>query len=452
MQRTLIRSIQTLLCTVFILALSACSSKNIITVKAKDVSNLSQDASFYIQKTSTKNKPNKAVMKKLKNDYLKKHFSPWEEKANPRTNEVFWIKASLLKTPGFGEHLQANTLAYTGDILESMQIKSYPSMSHKAIITTTTSVRAVPTLKPMFNKENGYPLDRWQNSLIFAGTPVLITHASKDKAWMHIQSGFVYGWVESSHVGILSNEQIKAIRAFDSYLTSTKDKIPLYNDSGNFIMYARIGQIFPSSANHNKSGKVALIVYTQMPQNKVKKEIVYAPSSAFSKFPLALESSNIAKSINAMIGQRYGWGGLFENRDCSSFIRDIFAQYALYLPRNSKAQIHYGKNSIDLSKMNPKDKEAYIIANAIPFQSILWQSGHIMLYIGQLKGKAIIAHSAWSVTTGKRYENMLGGVVITTLHVGKEYNSTFNKSPLLIDKIERMSNLTALVARLQDKK
>lgn len=112
-------------------------------------------------------------------------------------------------------------------------------------------------------------------------------------------------------------------------------------------------------------------------------------------------------------------GGLGENRDCSAFIRDIFTQYGIYLPRNSKAQVSYGNNSIDLKTLSSKEKEAFIIANATPYMTLLWQQGHIMLYIGQYQGKALIAHSAWSVITGKKYENMLGVLSLPHFIQGK---------------------------------
>lgn len=435
------------------LMLSACAQKAtevIPSTQVKDLNTLPQDAMFYINTKSAKpaqDKPDGKALAALKADYLQKHFSVWKEKPNPNKNDVFWIKPSLLKTPGFGEHLQANTPAYTKDILDSMQIESYPSRADKAIITTTTSVRAVPTNKPMFNKPSGYPFDRWQNSLIFIGTPVLITHTSKDKSWLHIQSGFVYGWVESEHVATLTEQQIKDIKGFKDYVTPVIDKIPFYDARGDFATLGRIGQIFPIASPH-KAKQKTLIIYKRMPDGSAKEEKIYAPESAMQTFPIALKDTYIAQSINAMIGQRYGWGGLLENRDCSALVRDIFTQYGIYLPRNSKAQAFYGKNNVDLSKFSRTEKEAFIIANATPYHTLLWQSGHIMLYIGHYKGKALIAHSAWSVMSGK-YENMLGGVVITTLYVGDEHNGSFHKSPLLIDKIEAMSDMSLLAQKLQ---
>lgn len=434
--------------------LCACSAKFIPTEEIKDMQTLEQNALAYLPDSKQTQNSNPHTTSTLKKDYLQKYFSPWHEAPNPNKDEVFWITPSLLKTPGFGEHLQANSLAYTEQILESMQVDNYPNTNQKAIITTTTAVRAVPTLKPMFKKPDGYPFDRWQNSLIFTGTPVLITHTSTDRQWVHIQSSFVYGWVQAKHLATLNAKQIQEIESYKDYVTPTLDKLALIDMRGDFDSEARLGQIFAIQGKKQKNKPLKLISYTRTPDGKATKQILTPlnPSleSAFSEFPLTLEPLYIAQSINALLGQRYGWGGFLENRDCSAFIRDIFAQYAIHLPRNSKAQAFYGNNNIDLKKLNRKEKEAFIIANATPYQTILWLNGHIMLYIGELEGRAIVAHSVWSVITGKRFENLLTSVVITSLHVGEEKNNIFARSDLLIDRINAMSDLTTLVQKIQE--
>lgn len=437
-----------------VLFLASCSSKTIQTTQVKDLRTLPQDASFYID--SQQEKVTAKVISKnlqtLQKNYLEKFYSVWKQKPNPRTNEVFWIKSSLQSSPGFGEHLQPNSKAYTKKILDMMQIQRYPSLNKKAIITRTTNVRAVPTQKPMYNKVDGYPFDRWQNSLIFAGTPVLVTHVSTSKRWVHIQSGFVYGWVEANDIGYITDSQIKSLLKQNAYITPIQDIIDVVDSKGHYVLDARIGQIFPKAeVKKPDAHRIYFYAYTRNPDGSVKQEILSAPKNSFKSFPLPMQPHLIAETINAMMGQRYGWGGLGENRDCSAFIRDIFTPYGIHLPRNSKAQVSYGKNSVDLSAFSSKEKEAYIIANATPYMTLLWQKGHIMLYIGQYKGQALIAHSAWSVTTGKKYENMLGGVVITTLHTGEEHNSFFARSDLLIDKINAMSDLSILSQNIINK-
>ncbi|WP_110581560.1 SH3 domain-containing protein [Helicobacter cinaedi] len=440
-----------------ILGLNACADKVIPSHQVKDLQTLPQDALFYLP-ADLESKRNDKVLAKLQKDYLQKHFSPWHQKPNPKKNEVFWIVPSLQnlatnesktksKNKSYGEDLQEISPQIAQNIIDSMNLSSYPNQNQKAIITTTTAVRAVPTNKPLFNKINGYPFDRWQNSLIFANTPVLITHISKDKQWVHIQSSFVYGWVESTHLATLTSKQISEIESYTQYISPKIDKIPLYNSQHHFISQARIGQIFPKYGTQLKQS-VSVAVYVRLPNGEAKREQVYLPNEMIKPFPQIADSKAIAEIINTMIGDKYGWGGFLESRDCSAFVRDIFTNFGIHLPRNSKAQVYYGNNQVDLSNLSRKEKESYIIANATPYQTILWLQGHIMLYIGEYEGRAIVAHSAWSATTGRGYENMLGGVVITSLYVGEEHNSLFAKSPLLLDKVKAMSNISQLAEKI----
>ncbi|PAF48154.1 hypothetical protein BKH46_02275 [Helicobacter sp. 12S02634-8] len=439
-----------------------CASKN---APLADLS-MPQDANFYLFEHSNITLPPK-VLTELKNNYLKVWFSPWTTMEVDRNqNEVFWVAPSLLKNPGYGENLKKNSLEYTRAIYADMDIEHYPSAALKAIITTDTNVRAVPTDKPRYSSMSGYPFDRWQNSLIFQGTPVLITHFDLSKEWAHIQSSFVYGWVKVSDVAKIHPKDMDYLLSLKDYVVPNRDKIPLYSTQGEFLTRARIGEIFalkpPPQAKESKGVKADKAVKeakeSQAAQTQPKQVYVFkknidgyavlitAPieEAEFSSFPKKIDNEAMAGIINAMMGQRYGWGGALENRDCSSFTRDSFANFGILLPRNSAAQAKYANNMVDLSHLSAKEKEKYIIQNATPFATILWLKGHIMLYIGSYEGKAIVAHSAWSVATSRFFtkeQNILGGVVITTLWVGKEKNGIFSHSKLLIDRVLGMSDL-----------
>lgn len=439
-----------------------CSKKNakMHTKVAKDLSIYTQDAlAFVPQSTSDKADiatpnatpklaPAKAFTKEpLAKAYLRHHFSPWTHmKINKDAQSVFWVKGSLLKSPGFGENLLPNSLDSTRAIWEKMNVKTYPNANQKAIITESSAVRAVPSDLPRFDKADDYPFDQWQNSLIFANTPVLITHFDTTKQWAHIQSGFVYGWVKTQHLASVSQADITKLMSPKRYILPLRDKIALYDENGKFVTLARMGQILGIVAEDKKGYLVSVAKRDENGRAHITK--ARARREDFALFPRTFDPANVATIINTMIGDKYGWGGHLENRDCSAFVRDVFANFGLYLPRNSKSQAIYAKNMVDISKLSRKKKERYIIENGTPFGSVLWQKGHIMLYIGEYGGRAMVAHSAWSVKTssmGKKYKNMLGGVVITSLYAGKEHSGAFSHT-LLIDKIQGISNLFELIA------
>ncbi len=441
---------------VFLFLFVGCMKKDFTL---KDLS-LPQEASSYLASSQNGSNNNQsidpqALRENLKESYLKAWYSPWlDAKVKSNKKEVFWILKEMNKSTGYGEDLKPNAKAFNDELIKSMDIERYPSTKIRAVVVRDSDVRAVPTNKPFYLSPKGYPFDRYQNSLIFQGTPVLITHFNTDKTYAHIQSSFVYGWIKVSDLAYMHDKDIELLTHLKDYVMPIKDKIPLYTDYGGFYTNARVGELF------------ALIPQSQKtPQNPPKKELkaygflrdskgyatlqsVILDEKDFFVFPKAFTSENMAYFIDTMLGQKYGWGGLLGNRDCSAFTRDSFANFGILLPRNSYAQSRYANNYVDLSSMKAKEKEDYILKNATPFGTLIYLKGHIMLYLGTHNHQAIVAHSIWSVQTQKHFKTLshkIGGVVITSLWLAEEHNGAFSKKKLLIDRVLGMSDLKDFV-------
>ncbi|GAA8541845.1 SH3 domain-containing C40 family peptidase [Helicobacter pylori] len=425
----------------------------------KDLS-LPQEASSYLASSQNGSHNNQsidpqALRENLKESYLKAWYSPWlDAKVKSNKKEVFWILKEMNKSTGYGEDLKPNAKAFNDELIKSMDIAHYPSAKIKAVVVRDSDVRAVPTNKPYYLSQKGYPFDRYQNSLIFQGTPVLVTHFNTDKTYAHIQSSFVYGWIKVSDLAYMHDKDIELLTKIKNYVMPIKDKIPLYTDYGDFYTDARMGELFaliPQSQNASQNPqKKELKAYGFLRDAKgyATLQSVILNEKDFFVFPKAFTSENMAYFIDTMLGQKYGWGGLLGNRDCSAFTRDSFANFGILLPRNSYAQSRYANNYVDLSSMKAKEKEDYIIKNATPFGTLIYLKGHIMLYLGVYNHQAIVAHSIWSVQTQKHFKTLshkIGGVVITSLWLAEEHNGAFSKKKLLIDRVLGMSDLKDFV-------
>ncbi|WQR71963.1 SH3 domain-containing protein [Helicobacter pylori] len=438
---------------VFLFLFAGCMKKDFTL---KDLS-LPQEASSYLasSQNGSNNIDPQALREKLKESYLKAWYSPWlDMKVKSNKKEVFWILKEMNKSTGYGEDLKPNAKAFNDELIKSMDIEHYPSAKIRAVVVRDSDVRAVPTNKPFYLSPKGYPFDRYQNSLIFQGTPVLITHFNTDKTYAHIQSSFVYGWIKVSDLAYMHDKDIELLTKLKNYVMPIKDKIPLYTDYGDFYTDARVGELFaliPQSQNASQNPqKKELKAYGFLRDAKgyAALQSVILDEKDFFVFPKAFNSENMAYFIDTMLGQKYGWGGLLGNRDCSAFTRDSFANFGILLPRNSYAQSRYANNYVDLSSMKAKEKEDYIIKNATPFGTLIYLKGHIMLYLGAHNYQAIVAHSIWSVQTQKHFKTLshkIGGVVITSLWLAEEHNGAFSKKKLLIDRVLGMSDLKDFV-------
>ncbi|MCQ2855880.1 SH3 domain-containing protein [Helicobacter pylori] len=441
---------------VFLFLFVGCMKKDFTL---KDLS-LPQEASSYLASSQNSSHNNQsidpqALRENLKESYLKAWYSPWlDAKVKSNKKEVFWILKEMNKSTGYGEDLKPNAKAFNDELIKSMDIEHYPSAKIKAVVVRDSDVRAVPTNKPYYLSQKGYPFDRYQNSLIFQGAPVLITHFNLDKTYAHIQSSFVYGWIKVSDLAYMHDKDIELLTKLKNYVMPIKDKIPLYTDYGDFYTDARVGELFaliPQSQNASQNPqKKELKAYGFLKDAKgyATLQSVILNEKDFFVFPKAFNSENMAYFIDTMLGQKYGWGGLLGNRDCSAFTRDSFANFGILLPRNSYAQSRYANNYVDLSSMKAKEKEDYILKNATPFGTLIYLKGHIMLYLGERNHQAIVAHSIWSVQTQKHFKTLshkIGGVVITSLWLAEEHNGAFSKKKLLIDRVLGMSDLKDFV-------
>lgn len=239
---------------VFLFLFVGCMKKDFTL---KDLS-LPQEASSYLASSQNGSHNNQsidpqALRKNLKESYLKAWYSPWlDAKVKSNKKEVFWILKEMNKSTGYGEDLKPNAKAFNDELIKSMDIERYPSAKIKAVVVRDSDVRAVPTNKPYYLSQKGYPFDRYQNSLIFQGTPVLITHFNLDKTYAHIQSSFVYGWIKVSDLAYMRDKDIELLTHLKDYVMPIKDKIPLYTDYGDFYTDARVGELFaliPQSQN-----------------------------------------------------------------------------------------------------------------------------------------------------------------------------------------------------------
>jgi hypothetical protein len=144
-----------------------------------------------------------------------------------------------------------------------------------------------------------------------------------------------------------------------------------------------------------------------------------------------------------MMGQPYGWGGMYGRRDCSAMMRDMFSAFGIWLPRNSGAQVRRGEQ-VALEGVGALAKEALILEKAEPFRSLLWMPGHIGLYIGEHEGQAAWFHNMWGLRStlkdGSEGRAILGRAVVTSLRPGQE-RADMKPETLLIERLSAISTL-----------
>jgi hypothetical protein len=126
-----------------------------------------------------------------------------------------------------------------------------------------------------------------------------------------------------------------------------------------------------------------------------------------------------------------------------STIRDFFAPFGLWLPRNSYQQSKIGK-IISIENLSIEDKIKTIKAMAIPFKTLLYKKGHILIYAGIYDGKIVAFHNTWGIKTkkdGVEGRFIIGKMLFSTLNVGSNLKY-FDKESSILKNLKSINILT----------
>jgi len=388
-----------------------------------------QDARLYLQENTAEARlVTPETQAGLDADYDKRFFAPWELRgASLPASEAFRWATDFGSRQGYAENLQPITRERRQKLLGELQQESYPSLARPAITVRNTACRIFPTARPFFLDPRlageGFPFDHLQHSALWAGTPLLVTHVSRDGAWYFAESGSVAGWLPALDIA-WTDEAFRMAYRTGTYAALLADDVTLRSDSGDFLTQTHLGAIFPV-AGQTEAGP-ELLVPVRDADGAARLRSARLPSELAAVKPLPLQPARIAELANRMIGQLYGWGGLYENRDCSATTRDLFAPFGLWLPRNSEAQARGPGTFYDLAGLGWQEKRDRLLRLGVPFYTLVWLKGHIGLYLGTdpASGEPMLLHNPWGVKTtdraGREGRALIGRLVITSLHPGEE--------------------------------
>ena len=414
---------QILLILVITLLFSACSVKEPVLSQAKNSD---------IEVLATTANDNSFNSTEVSKDFFNKYFKPWNStKVSFPKLEAMWGQSYKNKKVYLENH-QLATASWFDKQIENSNFNDYNILPKKAITLKNVNIRVLPTNSPMFydptQPGEGFPFDYNQNSSLKINTPIIVSHLSKDRAWAYIESSTVGGWVEIGTIAYVDNDFIQEFKT-SNYFVSIKEKFPIYDPI--FREYVKVATIFPKKNNKyiiakKDDNQNAYISYIDLNNDEVE------------SMPLAFNSENRIKIAKQLIDEPYGWGGLLNNRDCSSFTQDYFATFGKFLHRNSKAQLSNGKY-FDMSKLTNNEKKEFMKNNGVPFSTLVYLKGHIMLYIGIKENEPLVLHNMWSVrlkdSNGRKYRHIIGKATVTTLEPGKGIKD-FDEDTNILNKIQ----------------
>lgn len=437
---------------------TACTSRLPPPGEVQDLRMLPQDAGYFIPSVPDGQPLISAEQQhRLATEFRARYFAVWNAEYTVQTedDDPFWGLKRYRDREAYGENL----LPLPESWLEKMALQSvpdlYPSLVQPGVTVVTTSLRVLPTHRPVFSNPakpgEGFPFDYLQNSLVHAGTPVLAVHASLHGDWYLVKTAHASGWVRPWEIAWVDQSFMDAFQGADM-LGILSDNAVVRTAQGMFALDGRMGMLLPASSEPSPPGMVGLLAPLRRADGWAELKHVLVETSLVKPWPLAATIENYSTVLNGLLGQAYGWGGMYENRDCSALIQDVQALFGIAMPRNSRAQAQAGR-VVDLEGLQAVEKEQRILEQAIPLRTIVNMPGHVMLYLGPdpVTGRPVVLHSMWGLRTrlpGYLDEPtispgrwIVGRTVITTLTPGAELPNLSKPVGLLV---ERVSSVTIL--------
>ena len=395
-----------------------------------DIKRIPQDPAYYTKQF-------KAVPYKRQlewdREYNEKYFAPWSlDKIDIAVDEMAWPFRSVRKRKIYTSRGRVISSSIYEQWIKNANFSKLDTARQRGITTRHVNVRALPTVYSFYHNPKkvgeGFPFDYNQNTAYHLNTPLYISHYSRDGKWAYVRGSTAYGWIRTSSMALVDDTFIKRFEN-NHYAIVIKDNIKLYHGK-KYLSPIKLGTIFPIVKSRKNPKSNAYLFAVRGKHGKAKLQAAESTKSGLiARKPIPMTPRNAAMIARQFYNEPYGWGGLLETRDCSSFTKDYFAPFGIFLRRNSSKQARDGAYC-SIRGIPKSRKKKVIISKAKPFRSMLYVPGHIVLYLGQYKGEPVIMHTYWGARLKNGSKKILGRTVITTTEPGKELRNIKESSEL----------------------
>ncbi|MCC6501878.1 MAG: SH3 domain-containing protein [Deltaproteobacteria bacterium] len=287
------------------------------------------------------------------------------------------------------------------------------------VVIERGDIRALPTDAPMYTSRRG-GFDMMQYTSAHPTEPVALLHESRDGEWGFFQTSTLRGWMRLDKVAFGERDEVMA--STGDFLVVTGSHVKVYRDFAmkEPLSEVKMGALLRVDGSGREQGEPWKVNF---PDKGPSGELVWveaylSPVADVNLGYLPYTRKNIIRQAFKMLGEEYGWGGREGLRDCSLFIKDLFATVGLNLPRNSRLQGSTGDVKAKASEARSYREISKALKSADPGITLLTLNGHVMLHIGDLKGKPYVIHQIFGYKDGRRMK-LIKKTAVTGLDLGK---------------------------------
>ncbi len=358
------------------------------------------------------------------------------------------IPEHFMQTPLLSNEGEIVPSGIRGDIVDNATAILDQDIAEKfGIVTRRTHLRALPT--DFISCDEYIDNDRLQLTSVSLGTPFVVLARSRDTSWLFVQTPGYRGWLKANDSAATESRlSVQNFYRSSNFLLATGSRVEIepdpfeLNSSGLFL---QMGDKLPledpeESENLHAQGPfgcftVKIPARERLGSLSFRKGLVRM-SEDVRIGNLKLTGREILNQAFKMLGERYGWGGLYNRRDCSRFVQDIFASFGLVLPRDAWAQEMLGSKNKILFEGNSEERKVQL--RSLRPGNPLYMPGHTLIYLGQDNGRFFAIHDGAGYKDSKGKKISVHGVFVVdlslrTMNSDKSYLELLT-SALQIDK------------------
>lgn len=246
------------------------------------------------------------------------------------------------------------------------------------VVTRRANLRLLPEAAGWFESAGDVHYDTLQATALDPAEPVAVLGDSYDKKFAFVRTRFYDGWLAKSDFAETDRTTWDGFVHPTDFAVVTANKTTIANGAGESLLF-QMGAKIPLAAGAN-GAKVLLMPVSDNGALKIVKRPVAFDDTLHEGF-LPCTENNFVRQGFRFLGDEYGWGGLDDSVDCSSFVGDVYRSMGIELPRDADQQAKSMPKVVDLSGMGEADRLAALEA-CVP-GTLLANNTHVMMYLGQ---------------------------------------------------------------------
>lgn len=246
------------------------------------------------------------------------------------------------------------------------------------VVTRRANLRLLPEAAGWFESAGDVHYDTLQATALDPAEPVAVLGDSYDKKFSFVRTRFYDGWLAKEDFAETDRATWENFVHPADFAVITANKKTIGNGAGETLLF-QMGATIPLAAGAD-GGKVLLMPVSDNGTLQIKRRPAAFDATLHEGF-LPCTENNFVRQGFRFLGDEYGWGGLDDSVDCSSFVGDVYRSMGIELPRDADQQAKSMANVIDLSGMGEADRLA-ALESCVP-GTLLANNTHVMMYLGQ---------------------------------------------------------------------